>query len=70
MRAGTIGRCLVKAYVVTTGAVFGLLVVVHLWKAVEEGPRIATDPWFIVITSLAGGFCFWAWRVLRMMTTS
>ena len=59
-----------KAYVVTTGAVFGLLVVVHIWRAVAEGPRIATDPWFILITALASGFCLWAWRVLRMMRTS
>ena len=51
----------------TTGAVFGLLVVVHAWRAVEEGPHIATDPWFILITVLAGGFCFWAWRVLSVL---
>jgi len=60
----------VKAYVVTTGAIFGLLVTVHVWRAFAEGPRIATDPWFILITALAAGFCFWAWRVLRKMRTS
>jgi hypothetical protein len=61
---------LVKAYVVTTGAVFGLLVVVHVWRALAEGPHIATDPWFILITAIAVGFCFWAWRVLRTTRAS
>ena len=59
-----------KAYVVTTGALFGLLVVAHVWRALAEGPRIATDPWFILITALAGGLCLWAWRVLKMMRAS
>jgi hypothetical protein len=54
-----------KAYVMTTGAVFGLLTVVHLWRVIEEGRHLATDPWYVVITIVAGAFCLWAWRVLR-----
>jgi hypothetical protein len=33
-----------KRYVITTGVVFGLLVVVHIWRVVEEGPAVAKDP--------------------------
>ena len=59
-----------KAYVITTGAVFGLLVVAHIWRAIEEGPALLKDPFYIVITIAAAAFCFWAWRVLRLMRRS
>jgi EamA domain-containing membrane protein RarD len=56
-----------KAYVATTGVMFALLVVVHVWRAVEEGPHLAKDPAYIVITILAAAMAFWAWRVFRTM---
>ncbi len=59
-----------KAYVITTGAVFGLLVVAHIWRAIEEGPALFKDPFYIVITIAAAALCFWAWRVLRLMRRS
>jgi len=49
-----------KAYVMTTGASFALMVAVHVWRAVEEGPRLSTDPGYIVITAVAAGMAFWA----------
>jgi hypothetical protein len=55
-----------KSYVMTTGVLFGLLAVVHLWRVVEEGPRLATDPWYVLITFAAAALCFWAWRLLRL----
>jgi len=54
-----------KAYVMTTGAVFGLLAVVHVWRALEEGPHLARDPWFVIITALAASLCLWACWLLR-----
>ena len=59
-----------KAYVMTTGAVFGLLVLVHVWRIIEDGSHLATDPWYILITLAAAAFCLWAWRVLRLMPRS
>jgi hypothetical protein len=53
-----------KNYVTATGIVFGWLCVVHVWRAIEEGPRLATDPWFLLISVLALGFCVWACRLL------
>ena len=53
-----------KAYVMTTGALFGLLTLVHLWRAIEEGRHVATDPWFLLITIAAAGLCLWACRLL------
>lgn len=49
----------------TTGAIFGLLVVVHAWRAVEEGAHVAKDPWFVGFTILAVGLCGWAVALLR-----
>ena len=54
-----------KAYVATTGAVFGLLVVLHLWRFIQEGTTLAKDPWFWGITLAAGALCIWAFRLLR-----
>ena len=33
-----------KAYVMTTGAVFGLITLAHVLRVVAEGPRLATIP--------------------------
>ena len=54
-----------KAYVLTTGTLFGLLTLVHVWRIIEEGPHLATNPWWILITAAAAGLCVWAWRLLR-----
>jgi dolichyl-phosphate-mannose--protein O-mannosyl transferase len=59
-----------KAYVMTTGAVFGLLVVAHIWRVIGENPALAKDPFYVVITIAAAALCFWAWRLLRLMPRS
>lgn len=56
-----------KSHVIATGVVFGLLTLVHLWRIVEE-PHLATDPWFILVTVVAGALCLGAWRVVRRST--
>jgi hypothetical protein len=57
----------VKAYVMTTGAVFGLIVVAHIWRAVAEGLSIAANPLYILLTVAAAALALWAWRVLKSM---
>jgi hypothetical protein len=54
-----------KAYVSVTGVVFGLLVLAHVLRLADEGPRLAKDPFFVVVTLLAAALCFWSWRLLR-----
>ena len=54
-----------RAYVRTTGVLFGLLVLAHVWRFVEEGSHVARDPWFLSFTLLAAVLCFWAWRCQR-----
>jgi hypothetical protein len=59
-----------KTYVRTTGAIFGLITLAHLLRIIAEGPRLAADPWFVLLTIAAGGLCLWAWRLLRLATQS
>ena len=54
-----------KAYLVTSGAAFGLLALVHLWRLLEEWPHLATDPWFLVITVAAATMGLWAMSLFR-----
>ena len=57
-----------KAYVMTTGVVFGLLTLVHIWRAIEER-HLVTEPWYVLITAASAGLCLWAvlllWRSPR-----
>jgi hypothetical protein len=53
-----------KAYLITTGTVFGLIVLAHVWRVVAESPQLATDPWFVALTILAAALSIWAWRLL------
>jgi hypothetical protein len=54
----------VKAYVVVTGAVFGLLTLAHLLRIMEEGSHLATDIGWVLITVASAGLCIWAFRLL------
>lgn len=56
-----------KAYVVITGVLFGLLTVVHLWRIVEE-PHLVRQPFFLGITVLSGALSLWSWRAARRRT--
>ena len=59
-----------KAYVMTTGAVFALLTLVHLLRIILEGPHLATEPFYVLITIAAAGLSIWAWRLLRLSKRS
>ena len=53
-----------KAYLITTGTVFGLIVVAHIWRAFVEGAHLATDPVFVILTLLSTALSIWAWCLL------
>jgi hypothetical protein len=53
-----------KAYLITTGTVFGLIVLAHVWRVLAESSRLATDPLFVLLTIAAAALSFWAWRLL------
>ena len=54
-----------KAYVITTGAIFGLLTVAHLLRIVMENPHLATEPVYILLTVASAALGIWALFVLR-----
>jgi hypothetical protein len=58
-----------KAYLITTGALFSLLALMHLLRTIHEWSRLLADPWFILegpgIGVVAGALVVWAWRLLR-----
>jgi hypothetical protein len=53
-----------RAYVVVTGLVFGLLVIAHLARLVLEGPGVV-EAFFLLTTGIAAGLFVWACLVLR-----
>ena len=54
-----------KAYVVTTGIIFGLITIAHVWRLFAEHAHLAKDPWYILLTLLAAGLCLWSLYLLR-----
>jgi hypothetical protein len=56
-----------KAYVITTGTIFGLLTLAHLARMVLETGRFAREPEYWLITSIAAALCVWAARVYSQM---
>lgn len=57
----------VKAYVLTTGALFGMITLAHLLRMIDEWPHLARDPWYLLLTVAAAALSLWAWRVLRAL---
>jgi hypothetical protein len=58
-----------KAYLITTGVVFGLIAVAHVLRIFAEGTRLAKEPVFVLLTVLAAGLCVWAFSLLRRKAT-
>ncbi len=53
-----------KAYLLTTGILFGLITVAHVWRLCVE-TRLMTDIAYHLLTLLAAGLCVWAFRLLK-----
>ncbi len=54
-----------KAYLASTGTIFGLITLAHVWRIVAESAALARDPWFVLLTAIAAAFSVWAFRLLR-----
>jgi hypothetical protein len=54
-----------KAYVITTAVLFGLLTLAHVWRMTVE-PHLVRDPFFLIVTVATTALCMWAWRLLRV----
>jgi len=70
--AGTLGErtrtamedAWMKAYLITTGTLFGLIVLAHIWRLFEEGAHPMHDPSFVLFTFAAAVLSVWAWGLL------
>ena len=54
-----------KAYVITSGAIFALLTIAHILRIILENRHLATEPMYILITLASAGLSIWAWRLVR-----
>jgi len=59
----------VKAYLITTGAIFALIGVLHLLRDITERSRLTTDtlPYLAeaALGLVAAALAVWAWRLFR-----
>jgi hypothetical protein len=53
-----------KAYLITTGTVFALIVLSHVLRFITEGGALR-EPLLWLLTLVAAGLSFWAWSLLR-----
>jgi hypothetical protein len=58
-----------KAYVMTSGTVFALLTLAHIWRVFVE-PHLAKEPWFVLFTLIALTLSLWAGRLLKRSSGS
>jgi hypothetical protein len=58
-----------KAYLISTGTIFGLLAAMHIWRAIDERSQLASNPvqWvaMVALGMVAASLAVWAFRLLR-----
>jgi hypothetical protein len=54
-----------KAYLLTTITIFGLITGAHVLRLYYE-PHVATEIAFILLTLLSAGLCMWGIRLLLL----
>ena len=57
----------IKAYVITSGAIFGLLTIMHILRIIMENRHLASDPSFILLTLVSAVLFGWAVQVFRSL---
>lgn len=57
-----------KAYLIVTGALFGLIAVMHCLHAISDRADLLTEPghylFMVALGLVAAGLSSWAWRLL------
>jgi hypothetical protein len=54
-----------RAYLVTSGSIFGLITLAHVLRAVAEGIGVFADPFFVAATLAAAALSVWAGRLFQ-----
>ena len=55
-----------KPYLITTGILFAVITVAHIWEAVDRGHVHHSD---VLIVAVSTGLSVWAWRLLLKAAT-
>ncbi len=59
-----------RAYLIITGIIFGVIAVLHLLRGISEWRLLSTDPWYFLglaaLGVVAAALSFWAWRLVRL----
>jgi hypothetical protein len=53
-----------RAYVATTGLLFALIVLAHLWRMTVE-THLAREPWYVALTVAVAVLAAWSALLLR-----
>jgi hypothetical protein len=57
-----------KAFLITTGILFGLMAIVHVWRAIDEWPHQGASLEFVLgmtaLIAVPGALSAWAWWCL------
>ena len=56
-----------KAYVITSGAIFALITIAHIAHIAME-THVLREPFFLLLTVLAAALSIWAFVVLRRVS--
>jgi hypothetical protein len=51
-----------KAYLITTGILFAVITVAHVWEVVDRHRLVASDT---LVLAASVGLSVWAWRLVR-----
>jgi len=51
-----------KAYLLTTGILFAVIVVAHVFEVIDRRRVLASD---VLVLAVSAGLCVWAWRLVR-----
>lgn len=54
----------------TSGAIFAMLTLAHIWRIIAERHSLATEPDFVLITIAAASMSGWAFFVLSRRKSS
>lgn len=55
-------------YLLTTGLLFGLMAVIHIWRAIAEWPASTVGPGFLLgMAALIGIPAFLSWWAFRLL---
>ena len=57
-----------KAYIITSGAIFALITVAHIARLAVETTHVLREPIFLLLTLLAAALSIWAFVVLRRVS--